>query len=181
MNVEDKIGSISQNNLNVLTAMRLGASGGSAHFENKKIKTVSALPKVQSLDARMISKLIRKSSKLDGIEEERGTVKDNEDSENSSDDFTENDNDLKSNSEEMSDSGDSSIDMDGEDDEEALYKAILNEQTQVAEQKEAKKKGKHLDDLVDKEMISLLNVCKRLHCPTEEAIESRKIKFGPKT
>jgi len=45
INIQDKIGSISMNKLNVLSAMRLGKTG-SAHFECKKIKTVNALPKV---------------------------------------------------------------------------------------------------------------------------------------
>lgn len=45
--------------------------------------------------------------------------------------------------------------------------------------KDAKKKGEHLDDLVDEEMISLLNVCKRLHVPKLEALASKFVDFGP--
>lgn len=43
---------------------------------------------------------------------------------------------------------------------------------------EAKNKGEHLNDLVDKEMIALLNVCKRLHCPRIESLESKYVYFG---
>ena len=76
-------------------------------------------------------------------------------------------------------SGDSSINMDGdEDDEQKLYAQILSEQNKAASLKDAKQKGEHLDDLVDKEMIELLNVCKRLHCPKIEAIASKMVCFG---
>ena len=44
--------------------------------------------------------------------------------------------------------------------------------------KDAKNKGEHLNDLIDKEMIALLNVCKRLHCPRIETIESKFVNFG---
>jgi hypothetical protein len=43
--------------------------------------------------------------------------------------------------------------------------------------KDAKNKGEHLNDLIDKEMIALLNVCKRLHCPRIETIESKFVNF----
>jgi len=70
-----------------------------------------------------------------------------------------------------SDSGDSSIDMDGDaDDEDKLYQKILAEQNKADTLKDAKDKGNHLDDLVDREMIELLNVCKRLHMPKLETI-----------
>lgn len=46
--------------------------------------------------------------------------------------------------------------------------------------KDAKKKGEHLDDLIDDEMIELLNVCKRLHMPKEEAIKDKFYYMGPK-
>jgi len=47
MNIQDKIGSISMNKLNVLSAMRLGGTAGSVNgFDSKKIKTVNNLPKV---------------------------------------------------------------------------------------------------------------------------------------
>jgi hypothetical protein len=44
--------------------------------------------------------------------------------------------------------------------------------------KDAKDKGEHLDDLVDKEMIDLLNVCNRLHMPKIETLESKYVNFG---
>lgn len=44
--------------------------------------------------------------------------------------------------------------------------------------KDAKDKGQHLDDLVDKEMIDLLSVCNRLHMPKIESIESKFVNFG---
>lgn len=44
--------------------------------------------------------------------------------------------------------------------------------------KDAKDKGEHLDDLVDKEMIDLLNVCNRLHMPKIETLESKMVDFG---
>ena len=47
MNIQDKIGSISMNKLNVLSAMRLGPTGGSqVSLDNKKVRTVNNLPKV---------------------------------------------------------------------------------------------------------------------------------------
>ena len=36
-----------------------------------------------------------------------------------------------------------------------------------------------MDDLVDKEIISLLSVCKRLYMPTLAAIKNKMINFGP--
>lgn len=70
-----------------------------------------------------------------------------------------------------SDSGDSSIDMDGDaDDEDKMYQKMLGEQNKADTLKDAKDKGQHLDDLVDKEMIELLNVCKRLHMPKLETM-----------
>lgn len=78
-----------------------------------------------------------------------------------------------------SDSGDSSIDMDGDaDDEDKLYQKILAEQNKADTLKDAKDKGNHLDDLVDREMIELLNVCKRLHMPKLETIQSKYVNFG---
>ena len=44
--------------------------------------------------------------------------------------------------------------------------------------KDAKKKGEHLNDLVDQDMIDLLNVCKRLHCPKLESLASKYVYFG---
>ena len=44
---------------------------------------------------------------------------------------------------------------------------------------EQKDKGTHLDELVDKEMVQLLNVCQRLHCPRLDTLESKFVNFGP--
>ena len=57
LNVKDKIGSISINNLGVLSAMRIGPTGGSSYDigAQKKVYTLTYLPKVQSLDSGMIS------------------------------------------------------------------------------------------------------------------------------
>jgi len=45
--------------------------------------------------------------------------------------------------------------------------------------KDAKDKGTHLDDLIDREMIDLLNICKRLHCPKIEQLSDKFVNFGP--
>jgi len=59
MNIQDKISSISMNKLNVLSAMRLGPTAGSSvSFNDKKIKTVSNLPKIHSLDSRMMNDIV---------------------------------------------------------------------------------------------------------------------------
>jgi hypothetical protein len=68
--------------------------------------------------------------------------------------------------------------LDGEDDEN-LYKKILLEQEKAQKIKDAKAKGEHLDDLVDKELIDLLNVCRRLYCPKLEELQSKFVNFGP--
>jgi len=86
--------------------------------------------------------------------------------------------DLDKSNSDSSEDDDSSIDMDG-DEEERLYAQILQDQDKARDLKEAKKKGEHLDDLVDKEMIELLNVCRRLHCPKIEAIADKFVTFGP--
>ena len=206
MNIQDKISSISMNKLNVLSAMRLGPTAGSSVSINvKTIKTVSNLPKIHSLDSRMMNDILpskkdgsqRETGKkleapqkgLPGIEEGKMGDEDLDDQEeevfnkqkpkgNDSD----SDDDNKSNSGSDSDSGDSSINMDGdEDDEQKLYAQILSEKDKAASLKDAKDKGQHLDDLVDKEMIELLQVCKRLHCPKIEAIASKMVNFGPTT
>ena len=36
-----------------------------------------------------------------------------------------------------------------------------------------------MEDLIDDEMVNLLNICKRLHCPKLETIESKYVSFGP--
>jgi hypothetical protein len=46
--------------------------------------------------------------------------------------------------------------------------------------KESKKKGDHLDDLMDEETIDLLGVCKRLHMPRLETIKDKFYNMGPK-
>jgi hypothetical protein len=71
--------------------------------------------------------------------------------------------------------------MDGEMDEEKLYAQILSDQKGAASLKEQKKKGEHLNDLVDQDMIDLLNVCKRLHCPKLENLQSKYVYFGEET
>ena len=43
---------------------------------------------------------------------------------------------------------------------------------------EAFEKGEHLDDLVDKEMVSLLGVCKRLQPPLIDSIKDKFVTFG---
>ena len=54
LNIQDKIGSISLNKLNVLSAMRLGPTAGSETQINssttKKVKTVMNLPRMLSID-----------------------------------------------------------------------------------------------------------------------------------
>ena len=55
----------------------------------------------------------------------------------------------------------------------------MSEKDKDTNLREAKDKGQHLDDLVDKEMIELLQVCSRLHKPNVEAIKSKMIEFGP--
>lgn len=46
--------------------------------------------------------------------------------------------------------------------------------------KDAIAKGEHLDDLIDKEMIDLLGICKRLHCPHLNSLQSKFVYFGAK-
>ena len=46
--------------------------------------------------------------------------------------------------------------------------------------KEAKKKGEHLDDLVDHEMVELLTVCNRLIPPIKEALRDKMYEMGPR-
>ena len=48
----------------------------------------------------------------------------------------------------------------------------------VGKEKEARAKGQHLNDLIDTEMISLLNICKSLPVPTEEELKSKFVYFG---
>lgn len=55
------------NKLNVLTAMRLGPTVGSeVSLKNKKVKTVSMLPKIHSLDSRMMNDILPKRKKSSG-------------------------------------------------------------------------------------------------------------------
>lgn len=46
--------------------------------------------------------------------------------------------------------------------------------------KDAKKKGEHLDDLIDEEMVELLNVCARLHMPRIETLQDKFYHMGPR-
>ena len=142
------------NKLNVLSAMRLGPSGGSSvSFNDKKIKTVSNLPKMHSLDSRMLNNILPEKKKkpegqerttgqslqapvqgLAGIEEGKMGDEDlDEISDKSAEDVfnkkkNEESDSGKENSDSDSDSGESSIDMDGdEDDENKLYAQILSE------------------------------------------------------
>jgi hypothetical protein len=57
LNVQDKLGSISMNKLNVLSAMRLG-TGSQSTYIDKKIRSVSSLPKMQSLDSSMMKVIL---------------------------------------------------------------------------------------------------------------------------
>lgn len=62
INLQDKIGSISMNGLNVLSALRFGGASAT-HLklnEIKKIKTVHNLPKMLSLDSRMMDGILKK-------------------------------------------------------------------------------------------------------------------------
>ena len=131
------------NKLNVLSAMRLGSTSGSqVHFNEKKIRTVSNLPKIHSLDSGAINNILKSKKKLsnsglesvpdkhqksglDGIEE----GKDEEDSEkgNSERGMDESDNENNSSNSESEDSDASSIDLDPEDDEQKLYDKILSD------------------------------------------------------
>ena len=149
MNIQDKISSISMNKLNVLSAMRLGPTAGSSvSFNDKKIKTVSNLPKIHSLDSRMMNDILpskkqdinqRETGKklepskkgLPGIEEGKMGDEDIEDCSDKSDEvfnkqkpLTGNSDSEGVNSDDDSDtnSDDSSINLDGdEDDENKLY------------------------------------------------------------
>ena len=146
------------------------------------------LPKVLSLDARVLNDILPKRKKkqssggiglankqqkagLEGIMEGKAG---DEDIEEQSDEASE---EGRSSGGSDSDSNDSSIDMDGED-EDKMYQNILKEQNKADQMKDAKEKGQHLDDLVDKEMIDLLSVCNRLHMPKLESIESKFVNFG---
>jgi hypothetical protein len=144
------------NKLNVLSAMRLGpTTGGSVSFNDVKIKTVGNLPKIHSLDSRMLNdilpakkkvakeverstgKIAKPTQGLAGIEEGKMGDEDLDDvSEKSEEVFNkqkpkgadEDDSSGKVDSDDNSDSGESSIDMDGdEDDEQKLYAQILSE------------------------------------------------------
>ena len=55
----------------------------------------------------------------------------------------------------------------------------MSEQKIAHNLKEAKGKGEHLNDLIDNEMIELLNICKRLHCPKIESLQDKFVYFGP--
>jgi len=184
INIQDKIGSISMNKLNVLSAMRLGSGGSSGGFVSKKIKTVSNLPKIHSLDSGSLNAIAMKkkvsntglANAMNESQAKTGldVIKDVDDDNSDKNDSDEDEN--KSN-DDSSGSSDSSLGLD-QDDEDKLYNQIQVSQKEAQDFKDAKNKGEHLDDLVDQEMIDLLNVCKRLHCPKIDALASKMIKFG---
>ena len=70
INIQDKIGSISMNKLNVLSAMRLSDDGSHQQREVKKVRTVSNLPKVMSLDSRMMKDILGGGDKGGHIKKE---------------------------------------------------------------------------------------------------------------
>ncbi len=181
INIQNRIGTISMNGLNVLSAIRLGsASGSNEKFAPKKIKTVSILPKITSLDPGSLQNIMPSTSKKpsssaigkpEGNQAKQLEVIEAEDSGDDDDDDEEKSND------DSSGSSSSSFGLDN-DDEDKLYNQIQISQKEAQDFKDAKNKGEHLDDLVDQEMIELLNVCKRLHCPKIEALQSKMVKFG---
>jgi hypothetical protein len=83
INIQDKIGSISMNKLNVLSAMRLGGGTGSYNnLDSSKItRSVNNLPKVLSLDSRMMNSILpgkttkKKSDLQMAVTKEDGQVK----------------------------------------------------------------------------------------------------------
>ena len=111
---------------------------------------------------------------MDGITENEG----NEKSENSSGSQDE-DSDGPGNSS-GSGSNESSVDLDDGLNEEEMYKRILSDQDEAKKMKDSKKKGEHLNDLVDHEMIELLNVCKRLPYPRLDSIKEKFYRMGPR-
>lgn len=143
MNIQDKIGSISSNKLNILSALRIKTQHSIAEddFFFKKVKTVNVLPKMLSFDAgvaKLKNKIKKGASKrpssskaiqsamentnkapekdLGGfkpIEEEKNPAEGSDNSDSSASASADNDSD--------EDSGDSSIDMGGgEETEEQL-------------------------------------------------------------
>jgi len=73
LNIQDKIGSISLNKLNVLSAMRLGPTAGSETQINssttKKVKTVMNLPRMLSIDQGGLDNILgpKKQKKPSGM------------------------------------------------------------------------------------------------------------------
>jgi hypothetical protein len=62
------------NKLNVLSALRLGpTTGSSVSFNDNKIKTVGNLPKIHSLDSRMLNDIVPATKKKVKKEVERQT------------------------------------------------------------------------------------------------------------
>lgn len=70
--------------------------------------------------------------------------------------------------------------MDNGDDEEKLYQQILQDQSNAKKLKDAKAKGEHLNDLIDKDMIDLLRICKSLPHPKADALQDKFYTMGPK-
>uniref|UniRef100_A0A7S3N2S9 FCP1 homology domain-containing protein n=1 Tax=Strombidium inclinatum TaxID=197538 RepID=A0A7S3N2S9_9SPIT len=180
LNIQDKIGSISMNKLNVLSVMRLGSTSGSNEkYVPKKINTVAILPKIMSLDSGSLQNIMPSNSKKPsssaigkpdvGQAKPLEIIRDDDESDDENDENESND--------DSSGSSDSSFGLDN-DDEEKLYNQIQVSQKEAQDFKDAKNKGEHLDDLVDQEMVELLNVCKRLHCPKIEHLQSKMVKFG---
>lgn len=189
LNIQDKIGTISMNNMNVLSRLGFGVGTSKGAIEKKegpkKIYSASIL-KVPSLNSGSLNNIgaggIRKkqSGLIKANLESKtgvGAIEEQEEGDGDSDKINSEEDENKSN-DESSDSSDSSFGLDQNEDEEALYKKIQETSKEVNQAKEAKDKGEHLDDLVDQEMIDLLNVCKRLHCPKIEALGNKMVKFG---
>jgi predicted HTH transcriptional regulator len=66
VNIQDKINSISVNKLNVLSQLRLDPTGGTGlAFGTKKVRTLNSLPKMHSLDSRVMNDILpaKKSKK----------------------------------------------------------------------------------------------------------------------
>lgn len=103
-----------------------------------------------SLDSGSLNKIMKGQEKKTDLPDTLSVAK-----ENDAEDYSSSDDDKRLSSggaSSDSDSSGSSLGLDG-DDEEKLYQQILSEQGKAQEMKDAKKKGEHLDDLVDAEMI----------------------------
>lgn len=154
LNIQDKIGSISLNKLNVLSAMRLGPTAGSETQINssatKKVKTVMNLPRMLSIDHGGLDNILLPKKlhqkKSSGMIKEKfmqapsnleGNIPE-KDGEESLEGISEKDDEIfkdkgideeskddDSSNSDSDDDDESSIDMDGENDEEKLYAQIV--------------------------------------------------------